>query len=180
MFCIPEITLVMHVMLISLSSYEMVSTDLANSTTQEASTTITYRALRNTLPPMSNYQCLSDADCGVDQCCHKLPKNPIYSKRFLEIQTSHPFGNYYIGSRCSDKAKEGVFCPLYVCGCVKNLACRHIKMPPSMLQMSTRPTLPPTINTWTPPMEMIPTIPDVQRVRRTFPPILPGYYYRCV
>ncbi|CAG2233705.1 unnamed protein product [Mytilus edulis] len=167
----------------------MVSTDLTNRTTQESSTTITYRALRNTLPPISsNYQCLSDADCGVDQCCHKLLKNPIYSKRFLEIQSSGPFGDYYIGSRCSDKAKEGVFCPLNVCGCVKNLACRHIKMPPSMLQMSTPPNRPPTIKIktpammkmWTTPMPMIPTIPDVQRVRRTFPPMRPGYYYRCV
>lgn len=94
----------------------------------------------------------------------------------------------FIKARCSDKANEGVFCPLNVCGCVKNLACRHIKMPLSMLQMSTPPNRPPTIKMWTPammkmwtpPMSMIPTIPDVKRVRRTFPPMRPGYYYRCV
>ncbi|VDI23321.1 Hypothetical predicted protein [Mytilus galloprovincialis] len=175
MFCLKTI---LAVTLISLSTYDMVTMD-ASGTRQDV-------PILPRLP--SNYHCLSNADCNTNQCCYKVPKYPIMSKRFLEQfntptpTSDSPFGDYYIGSKCYNKVGEGVFCGYSHCGCLGHKSCQMVPISTtSKVLISTTPNYnTPIVPVFSTPVAQVYSTPTVQRARRTALPMFPGYDYRCV
>ncbi|VDI23318.1 Hypothetical predicted protein [Mytilus galloprovincialis] len=173
MFCLKTI---LAVTLISLSTYDMVTMD-ASGTRQDV-------PILPRLP--SNYHCLSNADCNTNQCCYKVPKYPIMSKRFLEQfntptpTSDSPFGDYYIGSKCYNRVGEGVSCRYSSCGCLEHKSCQivQISTTPKILISTTPNYNTPIVPIFSTPVTHIYS--TVQRVRRTFQALLPGTDYRCV
>ncbi|XP_033736935.1 uncharacterized protein LOC117325098 [Pecten maximus] len=73
----------------------------------------------------SNPQCMSDSDCGSNQCCYKRPQFLIMSRRQLpdDLANQHGFCEIYQpeGTPCSPFDKMNGHC-----SCAKGLTCRFV------------------------------------------------------